>query len=279
MKLIRRARETRAGTEQHGKPRAGDLRAALEIDDPERWPEIPVRLRCEGERSRRADTANFLVVVCAFSDRDARMRNVGDDEHRLMAPLFEFIDFGACLLDLRRALTIDFLNLCRVLSLPLRLRNLVGRRLLLALQPFELRQQPTTTGLERGKLIELTRQVGTAIGKCGADCFDVVAEKGGIDHVCALAFTSYNSARLVEAHRGTRACLAEARRANAGYCDRIGACLARFAKRFFLLQASALDSSRRRRRSRRKCSCSSTSRLFSTASKKPSSLASPTSSS
>ena len=48
-----RAREPRAGAAQHREPRAGDLRAALEVDDAERRPEIPVRLRLEVERARR----------------------------------------------------------------------------------------------------------------------------------------------------------------------------------------------------------------------------------
>ena len=40
-----RAREARACADQHGEPGARDLRAALEVDDAERRPEIPVRLR------------------------------------------------------------------------------------------------------------------------------------------------------------------------------------------------------------------------------------------
>src|SRR5436190_20624338 len=129
------------------------------------------------------------------------MRNVRDDEQALVPSLLKKVELCVGLLDLRRAVAVGLLNFRGVLPLPLRSGDLVSRGVLLALQPFDLGQQPAATGLEGRKLLELARQVDAAIGNCGLDGGDVVSEKGGIDHVCALAFTSYNSARLADARR------------------------------------------------------------------------------
>ena len=79
-----RAREPRAGAAQHGEPRAGDLGGALEVDDAERRPEIPVRLRLEVERARLAVAPHFDVVRGALADRHAaRAAGSGSVEQRL----------------------------------------------------------------------------------------------------------------------------------------------------------------------------------------------------
>ena len=76
MKLIS-ARASRAPAPRSTVNRApAILRAALEIDDAERRPEIPMRLRREGERSRRAVATNFDVVLGALADRHGRVRDV-----------------------------------------------------------------------------------------------------------------------------------------------------------------------------------------------------------
>ena len=49
-----RAREPRAGAEQHREARARHARRALEVENAERGAELPVRLRREVERRRRA---------------------------------------------------------------------------------------------------------------------------------------------------------------------------------------------------------------------------------
>src|SRR5262245_25708273 len=49
-----RAGEARARAAQHREARAGELRAALEIDDTERRPQIPVGLRLEVEGAKLA---------------------------------------------------------------------------------------------------------------------------------------------------------------------------------------------------------------------------------
>ena len=57
-----RARQPRAGAEQHREARAGHPRRPLEVEDAERGPEVPVRLRLEVERPRLASTAHLDVV-------------------------------------------------------------------------------------------------------------------------------------------------------------------------------------------------------------------------
>jgi hypothetical protein len=113
------------------------------------------------------------------------MRDVRDDEQSVIASLLEQIELRLQLLDVAGALTIRLLNLGGVLPLALRPRDLVGRGVLFAFQPFELREQPTAARLERCKLLELARHVDAAIDERGSHSFEVVSEKGGIDHVRA----------------------------------------------------------------------------------------------
>ena len=51
--------EARAGAQQHGKPRARHPRRALEIQNPERRAQIPMRLRREVHHWRRAPSPHF----------------------------------------------------------------------------------------------------------------------------------------------------------------------------------------------------------------------------
>ena len=181
--IDQRAGETRAGADQHREARARDLGAALEVDDAERRPEVPVRLRREREGARRADAAHVRIVLGALPDRHARVRDVRDDEQRMVPALLEQIQLHSPLLDLPGPLTIRLLNLRRVLASTLRLRDLVGGRVLFALQPFDLGNQPPPARLERGNLLELACQIDAAIGEGGSNRFEVVLEEGGIDHV------------------------------------------------------------------------------------------------
>ena len=57
-----RAREPRTGAEQQREARAGDLRRALEVEDAECRPEVPVCSRGEVERRRIADATHLDVL-------------------------------------------------------------------------------------------------------------------------------------------------------------------------------------------------------------------------
>ena len=111
------------------------------------------------------------------------MRQVRDDQQRMIPALLEQIELHRHLLDLRRPLTIRLLNLRRVLAAALRLRDLVGGGVLFALQSFELGNQAAAPRLERGDLLQLAGQIHAAVGQRGANGFEVVFQVGGIDHV------------------------------------------------------------------------------------------------
>ena len=66
-----RARQPRAGAGQHREPGAGQLRAALEVENAERGPEVPVRGRLEVEAARLAPRALDPVggLVAPAGDR------------------------------------------------------------------------------------------------------------------------------------------------------------------------------------------------------------------
>ena len=76
MKLMS-ARSSRApAPQQHREARARHPRRALEVEDAERRPQVPVRLRLEVERRRLAVAAHFEVVGRALAHRHARVRQV-----------------------------------------------------------------------------------------------------------------------------------------------------------------------------------------------------------
>ena len=65
--------------------------------------------------------------------------------------------------NLLRPLPVGLEDAAGVLALPLRARDLVARRVLLALQPFELGNQPAPPVLERRQLLELAVDVHPAV--------------------------------------------------------------------------------------------------------------------
>src|SRR5439155_25244325 len=64
-----RAFQPGPGTAQDRKSRTGNSARALEIEDAERWTEVPMRLRCEIERRRLAAPPHFDVLPGTFPDR------------------------------------------------------------------------------------------------------------------------------------------------------------------------------------------------------------------
>ena len=85
----------------------------------------------------------------------------------------------------------------RVEPLPLGPRDLVARRVLLALEPFELGNQPAPRGLERGDLLERLVRIEPAVAQTGADLFDVIADEGR-DRACYLGASIVYSRALDE---------------------------------------------------------------------------------
>ena len=67
----------------------------------------------------------------------------------------------------------------RVLPLALRARDLVAGRVLLALQPLDLGDQPPAPGFERRQLLEIGVGIEAAVAEAGADLVDVIAHEAG----------------------------------------------------------------------------------------------------
>ena len=79
-----RTLEPCAGALQQIEARPAELDATIEVDDIERRPQIPVRLRLEVEHARRALGAQDDVLGVVLPHRHAGMRQVGDVQHRLL---------------------------------------------------------------------------------------------------------------------------------------------------------------------------------------------------
>ncbi len=151
----KRPRQPRARAEQNRKPRAGNLRRALEIENAESGTEIPVRLRLEVERRRFTPRAHDDVVRFTLTDGHAGMRQVGQRHEQNRPLLLHLIELDAELPNLLRPLTVGVEDGACVFALPLRPRDFVAGRVLLALQPFELGNQAPPPGFERRELLEL----------------------------------------------------------------------------------------------------------------------------
>jgi hypothetical protein len=179
-----RARQPRAGSAQHRETRTRDLGTPLEVDDAERRPEVPMRLRREVEGWRLTHTPQFDVVRGAFSDRNAGVRQVRQVEHGCRPLIFDRVELNPLLLDFLRAGATGFLHRRGVLAHALGARDLVARRILQPLQPLTLRDEPAAGRLERGNLFEGFVGVEAAVGEAPANVFNVIANKRRIEHLC-----------------------------------------------------------------------------------------------
>jgi len=182
-----RAFQLGAGAEQHGEAGAGDLGGALEVDDAELRAQIPVRLRLEVERPRLAPRPHDDVVGGAPPDRHRRVGQIGQPGHQAGALLLDAVELDFELLDLLAAQFVGLEDRPGVEALALGPRHFVRGGVLLALEPFELRDQAAAVRLEAGELFELGRDVETAIDKTCTHRLEIVANVGGIQHVTGLS--------------------------------------------------------------------------------------------
>ena len=67
-------------------------------------------------------------------------------------------------------------------ALPLGARDFVAGRVLLPLQPFELRDEPAPARLERRELFELRIRIETAAAKARANLLHVISRVHGVEH-------------------------------------------------------------------------------------------------
>ena len=180
--LDQRARQPRARAQQHREPRARHAGRPLEIENPQRGPDVPVRLRHEVERRRIAVPADLQVVRGAPADGHAGVRKVGQRHEQAGSLLLDAVQLDRQLPDLLRSLPVRLEDRGGVPALPLGPRHLVAGRVLLALEPLELRDQPPPPVLERGQRLELAVGVEAAIAQAAAHLILMVAHEDGIQH-------------------------------------------------------------------------------------------------
>ena len=84
-----RALQLRAQVPVESETGARDFGGALEIQDAELRPEVPVRLGLEIERRGLAPAANLDIIGLALPDRNGLVRNVGDAGQQLPELLVE----------------------------------------------------------------------------------------------------------------------------------------------------------------------------------------------
>jgi hypothetical protein len=138
--------------------------------------------RIEVERRGRAFASHFDVLRSGSADRHAGVRKVRQCHQQPGSLLFDVIHLDLELTDLLRARLVGGKNGGRVQALALGARNFVTRRVLLALEPFEFRDQPAPVRLQRRELLELGVRLQAAVSQAGADIFHVFANIRRIEH-------------------------------------------------------------------------------------------------
>jgi hypothetical protein len=205
MKLMS-ARASRAPlAHQHGEPRAGDLRAALEIEDAQLGPEVPVRLRLEVERGSIAHTPDFAVVVSAPADRHARMRDVGNQQQQVAALVLECLERGVLLLDLLAAAAVGVYQRGDVFAGLLPFRHVGCRRVLIALEVFHLDDERATAFVERAQRVEQRIGIHAAVDERRADEVVVVSDERGVEHNREILYYGVGIGTGSDAVKGTLA--------------------------------------------------------------------------
>src|SRR5690349_5668718 len=175
------AHEPGSAAHEHGEPRAGELRATREIEDAERFSQLPVRSAAPRSRlaPRPDDPVRRLVAVGDFGERE-----VGDVQQLLLDGRLQATELRLERVDARGVLTALLAHLRRQLTLRLhqarvRLRRFVPLRLKLVELPGE-RPAPH---VERLELVEESRNGGIAApGERGAHLLRRGAQQLEIDH-------------------------------------------------------------------------------------------------
>src|SRR4029079_852350 len=171
--------QPRTPARQHVEARAGDLHAALEVDDVQRGPEIPVRLQREVVAALPSFLAHHDILALVLADRHRRVGQVWQlEQQRLQRRL------GAGQL----AVELFALLLQRGALGPSLLARLAGGRL------SDRLRQPVLLGLQRLRFVlqiadarvggddrvQVDGGAEALIG--GADFFGLFAQEAGVDH-------------------------------------------------------------------------------------------------
>src|SRR6185312_10561120 len=104
------------------------------------------------------------------------------------ALVLDLIELDLDLPDLLRARLVGREDRRRILPLTLRARDLVARSVLLALQSFQLRNQPPPAQLQCCELFELVVQAKPAVLQSGANFLEVIPDVRRIQHALVILY-------------------------------------------------------------------------------------------
>jgi hypothetical protein len=114
------------------------------------------------------------------------MRQVRQDEKRRAALMLDRIELRFEHLDLLRPQAVGLAHRRRIDALARRARDLVARRVLLPLQPLDLRNDPPPRRLERGEILERLVRIDPAAAQPCTDEFGVFAHVDRVEHAPAI---------------------------------------------------------------------------------------------
>ena len=151
-----------------------------------RMPRAGPRSQCaRGSKSNVVGSPHVRTTTLSASllpDGDAGVRDVRQRHQDDRALLFDLIELDAELAYLLRALPVRLEDTARVLPLTLGPRHFVAGRILIALQTFELRNQPASPVFERRELLEVALDVPAAVLQPAPDFFLVIAYVCRVKH-------------------------------------------------------------------------------------------------
>ncbi len=176
------ALKTGAGATENGEAAAGELVAALEVEDVQIGAQIPVRLKVEVELARGAPAATLDVLVLVLTVRGGIARNVGQVSHEVVLLLLES---GAALGQTVNLLVdgahglLGGLGLV-LLALPHQGADLLGLGIARSLELLDLGDDGTTLVVELKELLAIPRRLAVSHGDI--DGIGVLANKLDIKH-------------------------------------------------------------------------------------------------
>jgi len=116
------------------------------------------------------------------------VREIRQVENGRGSLMLDRVELESELFDLLRPRAIRFLDRRGIVTLALRSGDLVARRVLRALQPFDLRNQPPPRRFERRDVFDRLVGIEPAIAEAGADLFDVIANVLGVEHATSATY-------------------------------------------------------------------------------------------
>ena len=171
-----------AGATENGEAAAGELVAALEVENVQIGAQVPVRLKVEVELARGAPTATLDVLVLVLAKRGGLARDVGQVGHKVVLLLLE----GGAALGQAIDLLVDgahgllgSLGLV-LLALLHQGADLLGLGVTRGLELLDLGDDGTTLVIELKELLAIPRRLAVSHG--GVDGIGVLANKLDIKH-------------------------------------------------------------------------------------------------